>query len=80
MNVICTDKDGKVIEDIKVDENNPVLINKVNIPKNTTKPTQNDSSKAGKSGTDPNSKPDDKRPNNKKQKSKQSDASTQRQL
>ena len=33
MNVICTDKDGKVIENIKVDKNNPVLIEKVNIPK-----------------------------------------------
>lgn len=32
MNVICTDKDGNVIENIEVDENNPILINKVNIP------------------------------------------------
>ena len=36
MNVICTDKDGKVIENIEADENNPVLIKKVNIPKKDT--------------------------------------------
>lgn len=32
MNVICTDKNGKVIENIEVNENNPLLIDKVNIP------------------------------------------------
>lgn len=40
MNVICTDKDGKVIENIEVNKNNPLLIEKVNIPKKErSKPT-----------------------------------------
>ena len=46
MNVICTDKDGKVIENIEVNDNNPLLIEKVNIPKKENgKPATGDTSK-----------------------------------
>ena len=35
MNVICTDKNGKVIENLEDIDNNPLLIDKLNIPEKT---------------------------------------------
>lgn len=45
MNVICTDKDGKPMKIVADEENNPVLIEKVNIPKK-----KKDNSTTGKPG------------------------------